>query len=310
MAKKNRKNEQDQNLPEGMSRRQAKLAARAAEREALDKDPRPFGGLAAEADLVALQEFVPAGTATVPLKGSDRTVTLGTVLPGAGAGLVRDEQFGGDALVGLQVQKRSHNPGRDLAYALNWAANAAPGETIESTVADGNQPKLTDLIDADTTLDITVHDDFNWWAPEGGQVPFEVQQAIQRSNETIAPTRRVTANVPGSAWWTNPGGGKAYLRWVRIDDNESALLSALARVAARGDLHVGENTKFAGVFRTHGVIVPVFDLHDTDKAAEEYNAELERVNTAIEAELKNDEQLTAEERRQLENIKSRQVTIR
>ena len=46
MAKKKKKNEQ---LPEGMSRRQAKLAARAAERAALEKDPRPFGGLAAEA---------------------------------------------------------------------------------------------------------------------------------------------------------------------------------------------------------------------------------------------------------------------
>lgn len=310
MAKKNRRNDQDQNLPEGMSRRQAKLAARAAEREALDKDARPFGGLAAEADLVALQEFVPSGTATLPVKGAERTITVGTVLPGAGAGLVREEQFGGDALVGLQVQKRSHNPGRDLAYAVNWAVNAAPGETIESTVADGSQPKLTDLLEADTPLEITVHDNFNWWSPEGGQVPFEVQQAIQRSNETIAPTRRVTANVPGSAWWTNPGGGKAYLRWVRIDDNEAALLSALARVAARGELQLGENTKFAGVFRTHGVIVPVFDLHDTEKAAEDYNSELERVNAAIEAELSNDAQLDPEERRQLENIKSRQVTIR
>lgn len=308
MAKKNRKNDQD--LPQGMSRRQAKLAARAAEREALEKEPRPFGGLAAEADLVALQEFVPAATAALPVKGSERPVTLGTVLPGAGAGVVRDEQSGGGALVGLQVQKRSHNPGRDLAYALNWAISAAPGETIESTVADGSQPALTDLIDADTELDITVHDDFNWWTPEGGQVPFEFQQAIQRSNETIALTRRVPADVPGSAWWTNPGGGKAYLRWVRVDDDESALLSALARVAARGDLHVGEDTKFAGVFRTHGVVVPVFDLHDTDKAAEEYVPELERVNEALAAELSNDAQLTPDERRQLENIKSRQVTIR
>lgn len=46
MAKKKRKKQED--LPEGMTRRQAKLAARAKEREALQKDPRPFGGLAAE----------------------------------------------------------------------------------------------------------------------------------------------------------------------------------------------------------------------------------------------------------------------
>ena len=55
MVKKNKKNE---NLPEGMSRRQAKLAARAAERAALEKDATPYAGIGGEADLIALQEFV------------------------------------------------------------------------------------------------------------------------------------------------------------------------------------------------------------------------------------------------------------
>ncbi|GAB3947690.1 DUF5926 family protein [Corynebacterium tapiri] len=303
MAKKNRK--KDQNLPEGMSRRQAKLAARAAERAALEKDPRPYAGLQAEADLVALQEFVPS--ATTPLTVNGRQVLLGTVLPGAGAALVREGS--GDILVGLQVQKRSHNPGRDLAYALNWAVQAQPGETLESTVANGSEPAIAELIDASANLDITVHDNFDWWTAEGDKVPFEFAQAVQQANDSIALTRRVTADVDGSAWWTNPGGGKAYIRWVRTDD-EGALLAALARVAARGELHLGENTKFAGVFRTHGLIVPVFDLHETERDADSYNAELERVNQALSAEVANDAQLSADERRQLENIKSRQVTIR
>ena len=66
MGKKSRKNRAaaDANVPEGMSRRQAKLAARAAERERLAGNPRPFAGLDAEADLVALREFAPS--ATVP----------------------------------------------------------------------------------------------------------------------------------------------------------------------------------------------------------------------------------------------------
>ncbi|OWN23213.1 hypothetical protein AY495_08690 [Corynebacterium diphtheriae bv. mitis] len=38
MAKKKKKEQ----LPEGMSRRQAKLAARAAERAAFERDPRPY----------------------------------------------------------------------------------------------------------------------------------------------------------------------------------------------------------------------------------------------------------------------------
>lgn len=307
MAKKNRKEKEQ--LPEGMSRRQAKLAARAAERAALEKDPRPYAGLAAEADLVALQEFIPSGTATLKLKDSERTVEVSTVLPGAGAGLIREAEFGGAAFVALQVRKHSHNPGRDLAFALNWAKDAAPGETLESTVADGTQPALSDLIDPATTIDVQVHEDFAWWTPEDAQVPFEVQQAIMQANQTVAPTRRVEADVAGSAWWANPGGGKAYLRWVRVDEDEPALLNALARIAARGELQLADDTKFAGVFRTHGLIVPVWDLPD-DSEAEDYVREVERVDKLIAAELSNKEPLNADERKQLENIKSRQVTIR
>lgn len=310
MAKKNRKKDKDANLPEGMSRRQAKLAARAAERASLEKDPRPYAGLKAEADLVAMQEFVPSATAKLPVTGASRDIYLGTILPGAGAALVREAQFGGDAFVGMQVQKHSHNPGRDLAYALNWAKEASAGETIESTVADGNQPAISELIDPDTEIEVVVHDDYNWWTPEGADVPFEVQQAIQNANSSVGVTRKVTADLPGSAWFSNPGGGKAYIRWIRVDEDETALLSALARVAARGELQLGEDTKFAGVFRTHGLIAPVFDLHEPENDHESYNDELVRVNAAIEAELGNDAQLTPEERKQLENIKSRQVTIR
>ena len=133
---KKKKNRAD--LPEGMSRREAKLAARAAEREKFQKDPRPYGGLAAEADLVALQEFVPSAVTTVDVKGTP--VNIVTVLPGAGAALVREEDQGGERFVALQVTSHSQNPGRDLAYALNWVVNAKPGETLQSTVADGSQP--------------------------------------------------------------------------------------------------------------------------------------------------------------------------
>mgnify|MGYP006913089438 FL=1 len=93
-----RKPKKQKTAPEGMSRRAAKLAARAAEREALQKDPRPFGGLAAEADLVALQEFVPSAVAEFSVNGTP--VNVVTVLPGAGAALVRD---GGERFVALQL---------------------------------------------------------------------------------------------------------------------------------------------------------------------------------------------------------------
>lgn len=301
MAKKKRKKQED--LPEGMSRRQAKMAARAKEREALQKDPRPFGGLAAEAELIALQEFVPSASAKFQVKGED--VTVATVLPGAAAAMVRES---GERLVALQVGAHSQNPGRDLAYALSWVLEAKPGETLQSTAADGSQPELQALIDATFTPEITVYNDFNWWFAEGEDVPAQLRQAMNQANGAVWPSAEVSAGVPGAVWWVNPGGGKAHIRWIRTEDNESQVLNALARIAAKGELVLGEGTKFAGAFRTHGVVVPVWDL-DPEVAPESYAEALKALDAKLEAELGNDAQLTAAERKQLDNIKSRQVTI-
>ena len=301
---KKKKNRED--LPEGMTRREAKLAARAAEREKLQKDPRPFGGLAAEADLVALQEFVPSAVTTFDIKGTP--VNIATVLPGAGAALVREESQGGERFVALQVTSHSQTPGRDLAYALNWVVDAKPGETLQSTVADGSQPELTSLIDGSATPDITTYQDFSWWFPEGAAVPPQIQQALQQANDAVLPSEKVGVDLPGAIWWVNPGGGKAHIRWVRTEDNEAQMLSALARIAARGELNLGEGTKFAGAFRTHGLVVPVFDL-DPSVEAGSYEEALAALNKQIETEYTNDAALSADERKQLDNIKSRQVTI-
>ena len=54
--------------PKQDSNRAAKLAQREAERASLESGTtRPFEGLAAECDLVALREFVPSATATAPI---------------------------------------------------------------------------------------------------------------------------------------------------------------------------------------------------------------------------------------------------
>lgn len=305
MAKKKKKNE---DLPEGMSRRQAKLAARAAERAALEKDPRPFGGLQAEATLVAMQEFVPSAYAKLPVKGIDRDVYLATVLPGASAALIRDDEYGGAAFVALQVQSHTHNPGRDLAFALNWVKNHGAGETLESTAADGTEPQLSELIDASTDVNVEVFQDFSWWIPEGAPSNPAIQQSLQAANQSVVATHPVGADISGTAFWS-AGGDKSYIRWVRPTDDESPFLNAIARVAAREEMNLGEGTKFAGVFRTHGVIAPVFDLpSDADPAS--FESELQRVDAALESEIANDAQLSADERKQLQNLKSRQVTLR
>lgn len=306
MAKKKKNKEE---LPEGMSRRQAKLAARAAERAALEKDPRPFGGFASETQLIAMQEFVPSATAKLSVKGIDRDVYVCTILPGASAAMVRDTEAGGDAYVALQVRTHTHNPGRNLAYALNWVKNANDGDTLESTAADGVQPDLKDILDESAVLEITDHQDFAWWMPEGTQMTPEIAQTLNQANETVIESHQVGADIDGTLFWAASGGDKAHVRWVFPVENETGVLNAIARVAARGEMNLGEGTKFAGVFRTHGLIAPVFDVQQ-DVAYDSYDAELARVEKALKAEIDNDAQLNPEERKQLENLKSRQVTLR
>ncbi|MDK7214534.1 DUF5926 family protein [Corynebacterium pyruviciproducens] len=296
MSKKKKK---DQDLPEGMTRRQAKLAKRAAERAALEKDPRPYAGLDAETMLVALQEFVPSATAEIEVKGEK--VTLATVLPGAVAALVRDT---GERFVALQSRLRSHNPGRDLAYCLAWVVEAKPGAVLENATNDGSQPAIKDIFPAGE-LDVTEHQDFNWWLPENADA--QSKQMIEQANNTIMPSYQVNADVAGTIFWVD-AGDKAHIRWVRSDD-EDTLLASLARAAAKDELNLGEGTKFAGVFRTHGILVPVFDL-DPTVSHTEYDAELTRLNEFFAKDKDNSAPLTSEERHKMENIKSRQVTIR
>lgn len=296
MGKKKKNRE---NLPEGMSRRQAKLAARAAERAARERDPRPYGKIEKEDELVALQVFIPSARAEAELKNGTK-VTLVSVLPGAAAAVARENEV----LVALQTNTGSGNPGRDLAYVLQWATTAQPGQTLESSSNDGSQPALEDILAG--FGDITLEENFDWWVPEGTPIDAQYREVLNRATSAIMPTERVLADIPGSAWWVD-AGDKAHIRWVRTDDEE-ALLKALARVGAAGDLNLGEDTKFAGVFRTHGILVPVFDL-DPTVSAQEFAQPLETVAKKIEAAF-GDQELTAPERRYLQNIKSRQVTIR
>lgn len=302
-----KKKKNQENLPEGMSRRQAKLAARAAERAKLQKDTRPYEGYAIEADLIALQEFVPSAHFEAKVNGVDRKVTIVTVLPGAVAALLRAAEEGGEAFVALQTQRRGDNPNRDLAYALNWVKNAEPGQSLEVGIADGTEPALTELLDQAQTPEIVVAQDFNWWLTEEHQNNPQVAATLQRANDSVLPSERVEADIKGAAWWIDPSE-RAHIRWVR-PEAESELLDALARLLAAGKLHLGEGSKFAGVFRTHGVLVPVWDL-DNSKEAGFWKAGLEALDKEIAAALGNSEALSADEHKAKQTIVSREVTIR
>ncbi|MFC9786841.1 DUF5926 family protein [Rhodococcus sp. NPDC127528] len=294
--------------PKPGSNRAAKLAERRAAQDSAAATvlPRPFEGLAAECDIVALREFVPSATAPLPLTAGERPVVAATVLPGAVAALVRDETDAATGFVGLQVQAPSTDLSADLAAAVNWAVSAEPGQSLTAAeAADG--ARLADVIDASAQLEITVHQDFNWWIPEGVTPAPEVAATVEQANSVIMPSARLDAEGVVAAWWVD-AGEKAHLRWVRPED-EDELMLALARVHASGGLHLGEGSRYAGSFRTHGLLVPVFDL-DPEKHAQEWAPATAELGQRLAQALAVDAPLTSDERRSRDGLRGRQVTLR
>ena len=270
---------------------------------------RPFEGLAAECELVALREFVPSATVTLPLPADiEREVTLATVLPVAAAALVRAD---GAAFLGLQVQTRSSDISRDVARALRWVLDAEPGDVLPAVGPDNGEdagPKaerLQDILGASAAIEPQLHSDFAWWMPEGSEPTGEVALSLERANAAIMPTERIGP----AAYWVD-AGDKAHLRWVR-PEREEQLLAAMARLSVRGELALGEGSRYAGSFRAHGVLVPVWDL-DPESHAREWTEPAERLATRLAEALAtvDSEPLNSEERRARAGLIGRQVTLR
>nr|WP_198428817.1 DUF5926 family protein [Nocardia bovistercoris] len=282
-----------------------------AQEQAAQSVVRPFEGLAAECDLVALREFVPSATATLKLSAdvaAERSVVLSTVLPGAVAALVRaGEQPVG--YVGVQVQTQSEDPASDIAASILWTQSAEPGDSLTAASIAPGGPRLADVIDPGADLELTVHQDFDWWVPEGVQPDPQVAATIEQAKQAIMPSARLDLgpDAVGAAWWVD-AGEKAHIRWVRPED-EDALMLALARLHAAGALQLGEGSRFAGSFRTHGLLVPVFDL-DPERHPDEWVDAAKEFGAKLTAAVAVDAPLTAEERRSRDGLRSRQVTLR
>ena len=267
---------------------------------------RPFEGLAAECELIALREFVPSATAPLRVAGSvAREVTLGTVLPMAAAALVRTD---GAAFVGMQVQTRSSDLSRDLARAVRWAIDAEPGDVLSVVGPDtetGRRERLQDVVVTDAVLEPVLHTDFSWWMLPDTEPTGEVALSLERANEAIMPTDRIGP----AAYWVD-AGEKAHLRWVRPEPEER-LLAAMSRLAARGELTLGEGSRYAGSFRAHGLLVPVWDL-DRESHVREWIEPAAQLGARLTDALSSvdGEPLTGEERRARDGLIGRQVTIR
>lgn len=268
---------------------------------------RPLEGLAGECELIALREFVPSATAPLTLaKPGEREVTLATVLPMAAAALVRAD---GAALIGLQVQTRSSDVGRDMARALRWALEAEAGAVLPvvgpETDPSPERERFQDLVDVDQVIEPEVHKDFGWWMPEGEEPVGEVALSLERANAAIMPTERIGP----AAYWVE-AGDRCHLRWVRPEPEEKLML-AMARLAAAGELALGDGSRYAGSFRAHGLLVPVWDL-DGESHAREWAKPTEELGDRLTAALSSvdKEPLTSAERRARDGLLGRQITLR
>lgn len=304
MAKKSKRN----SGPKPGSNRAAKLEQRRLEREAATAaSSRPFEGLAVECDLVALREFVPSALVEFSSEGG-RRILGATILPGGAAALVREEDGEPVGYVGLQLAGGyGPDPAAELAAALDWARTGEPGTSLQVATVDDDTPALTELLDPNVVPQITVHRDFEWWIPAGVEPSAEIAHTVKHANEAVLPSARLEGDGLVGAWWVDPGE-KAHLRWVRPED-EDALMAALSRVHAAGGLHLGEGSRFAGSFRTHGLLVPVFDL-DREKHPDEWVTPTLELGARLDAALAVDEPLTAVELRSRDGLRSRQVTLR
>ncbi|VFA88839.1 Uncharacterised protein [Gordonia paraffinivorans] len=294
----------------GSNRAERVAARKARQAAALAPPPRPFAGLAAECDLVALRTFVASATAPLELAepaGSRNEVSIVTILPGAGPALARENGGATEGLVALQTEPDRAAPAIELAAAIAWAAHAEAGSEFDLEAAD-ESPSLDEVIKADATLDITVHDDFAWWFPEGTEIPAEIKPMLERANDSVLPTARLVVDSGnGAPWWVD-AGERAHLRWIRPEP-EDDLVAAMARLHAAGRLTLGEGSRFAGSFRTHGLLVPVFDL-DNEMHHEEWHAGLNQLDEWLSEALAETTPLTTAELRSRDGIRGRQVTLR
>ncbi|NUO34023.1 MAG: topoisomerase II [Dermatophilaceae bacterium] len=269
---------------------------------------RPFEGLPNETDWVAMREIVPAATATVRFadgkapEGAPDEVTIATVLPLAWPGLHREN---GEVLVGIQSGNASGDTSRDIASAIGLATAADAGSPVTALpVSMADTPRLQDLLDLDAPFEMQLHEGFDFWVADA-DLDAEGKESLERANESAIPTVKLEA-AP-SAFWCRIGD-RTYVRWVLPFDEDTAT-SALARLHAAGESHLGEDGRLLGCFRSSGLLIPVWEV-DPGSEAGDFEEPVAEMKKRIDAAAASTGALTAAERGARAGLTNRQVTLR
>jgi hypothetical protein len=257
--------------------------------------------MASEPDWVAMHDLIPAATATLVPKDSERSVTLCTLLPMAWPALVRES---GEVMLATQTQTSSGDVSRDLGDALDRALRAEAGTPVPPRPLPADAPRIAELIEADRPLQVVVHQRFDFWIDDVDAADESTRAGLERANEVATPTARL-ASVDGAYWMQL--GERRQVRWV-LPEDEVPLVDAMARLQVDAGLELASGTRFLGSFRAGGLVVPVWDLPEGTEVdqVEDDAADFRR---RLDEALADSTPFTGAQRRARESIRARQLTV-
>lgn len=273
--------------------------AAAPKRQEVPFVERPFEGLAAETDLVAMREILPSATMEFELDGTK--VLLATLLPDNMPGLRRED---GTIVVALQTHMRSGDASRDVAYAIEKALELEPGSPLRLKELPEPGTRLQDLLPKGTELSIELHNDFDYWIDPATERTPEIEDALEAAAGNAVPMAAVEGVT--SAYWARMG--KEFLRWIRPED-ENELIKALARLQAARETDLEEGARLIGAFRACGLLVPVWELVPGTEA-DELDKACATLDKRLANALADKSPLTNEQKRARDGLISRQVNLR
>ncbi len=161
-------------------RRPAAVSAK-PRKQSIEFVARPFAGLPAEEDLVAMAQIIPAATATVRLtkEYGGKQIQLVTLLPEFVQGLKRSD---GEVLVAMQTSMHSGDASRDVAAAVLATLELPEGQALRTDGLPEPGPRLQDVLDTSEPPVVSVRETFDFWVdPQAGAGDAQARQVIEEA---------------------------------------------------------------------------------------------------------------------------------